>query len=344
MLIAGLIILLLAAAAAAWVWNNLNYDRGEARALERAGFVERQATLPNGAVLNYGEGPAGGPPLLLIHGQGMSWQSYVRVLPELARHFHVFAVDKHGHGGSSKDPASYTAAAIGGDLAQFIEQVIGEPVFLSGHSSGALLSVWLAANAPELVRAVVLEDPPLFSTEPERREKTFAWLDSFRTIHAFLNQDEETDYTRFYLEHNYLQTMFGNAWNGIRNYANRYLDRNQGERLRIFFLPPSMNRAFDLLATDYDLRFGDTFYDGSWFAGFDQAETLARIAAPAVLIHANWSYSDDGVLLAALDADDAARAVALMQNASLVNVNSGHDVHYQQPREFTRILLEHFLP
>ena len=342
LLVIGIALLVVAVAAGAWFWRNMNYDRGDRIKLVDAGFVEKQVALPDGTVLNYGEGPVSGPPLLLVHGQQSSWESYVKVLPELAQHFHVFAVDKHGHGESSKDPTKYTAAAMGADLDTFIEQVIGEPVYLSGHSSGALLSVWLAANAPGRVRSVVLEDPPLFSTEPERKQQTFAWRDSFRNIHGFLDQDEETDYTRYYLEHTELQKFFGNGWNGIRNYANGYLNRNPGERLRIFFLPPSLNRAFDLLDGPYDLRFGDTFYDGSWFRGFDQAETLARISAPTVVIHASWSYSDEGVLLAAMDGDDAQRAVEQLQNGRLVDVKSGHDVHGEKPAEFVKILREQF--
>lgn len=344
MLLVVLVILaLLGLAVGAWFWRNMNYDRGDQRRLDAAGFVERQATLPDGTILNYGEGPDNGPPLLLIHGQQSTWQSYVKVLPELAEQFHVFAVDKHGHGASSKDPAKYTAAAMGADLATFIEQVIGQSVFLSGHSSGGLLSVWLAANAPELVRAVVLEDPPLFATEPGRAQDTFAWRDSFSNIHGFLNQDEESDYTRYYLERSELRGFFGNGWNGIVRYANGYLDRNPGERLRVFFLPPSLNKSFDLLDGPYDLRFGDTFYDFSWFEGFDQTEALARITAPTTIIHASWSYSDAGVLLAAMDGDDAARAVGLLQNGTLVNIKSGHSVHDEKSREFARVLQEQFL-
>lgn len=342
LIVIGSILGLALIAAGIWFWNNMNYDRGDARALEQAGFVEKQFQLPDGTVLNYGEGPVNGPPLLLIHGQQSMWQSYVSVLPDLAGHFHVFAVDKHGHGASSKDPEKYTAQAMGADLAVFIEEVIGEPVMLSGHSSGALLSVWLAANEPELVERAVLEDPPLFSTEPDRREDTFAWRDSFRNIHGFLNQDEETDYARYYLEHTELRGMFGDSWDFIQAFGNGYLNRNPGSPLRIFFLPPSLNRAFGLLDGPYDLRFGDTFYDGSWFDGFDQAETLARVQAPTVLIHASWQYTEEGLLLAAMDGNDAARANSLLPVSRLVNIESGHDVHTEKPDEFVQVLLEHF--
>jgi pimeloyl-ACP methyl ester carboxylesterase len=40
-----------------------------------------------------------------------------------------------------------------------------ERPFLFGHSMGALTAVIVAANAPDLVRAIVLEDPPLFNEQ-----------------------------------------------------------------------------------------------------------------------------------------------------------------------------------
>ncbi len=336
----GGLLLLAVIAAAVYVYNNMNYDKGTEKRLSNAGFLEKQAALPDGTVLNYGEGPDNGPPLLLIHGQMTRWEDYVNVLPQLSKRFHIFAVDCHGHGGSSKDPAKYSARAMGSDFIWFMEQVIGEPAIVSGHSSGGLLTAWLAANSPENVRGVVLEDPPFFSTEAGRRETSFAWLNSFEPIHRFLNQDKETDYVRFYLENTYLQNLFGESWKGIKKYAYSYLDKNPGKRLRIFFLPPSMNRGFDLLSDEYDLRFGDTFYDDTWLVGYDQAETLARIRCPSVLIHASWSCSEDGVLLAAMSGEDAKRAHELIPQNTLVDVKSGHGVHCEKPMEFIDIMLK----
>ena len=68
LLILGGLLLLLLVAAGGYFYNNMNYDKNTARILKNAGFVEKQAVLPDGTVLNYGEGPDNGPPLLLIHG------------------------------------------------------------------------------------------------------------------------------------------------------------------------------------------------------------------------------------------------------------------------------------
>src|SRR5690554_278787 len=67
-----------------YFYSNMNYDRNTIRILDSAAFVEKQAVLPDGTVLNYGEGPDNGVPLLLIHGQMTSWENYVKALPRLS--------------------------------------------------------------------------------------------------------------------------------------------------------------------------------------------------------------------------------------------------------------------
>ena len=98
--------------AAALAWYVGNSRHGEERDLAKAvaaGFVEKRARVEVSlageatgsmieAVVNYAEGPDNGPALVLVHGQGMQWEDYARVLPDLAQRYHVFAVDCFGHG------------------------------------------------------------------------------------------------------------------------------------------------------------------------------------------------------------------------------------------------------
>ena len=339
LLVAGSILAILILAAGAYIYHNLNYEKAPLRRTLRAGFVEKQVTLDDGTILNYAEGPNNGPALLLIHGQTVAWQDYADVLPALSEHYHIFAIDVHGHGKSSRNPEKYSAEAIGTDLAWFMENVIGEPAVVSGHSSGGLLTAWLAANAPENVRGIVLEDPPFFSTEAARTQKTFAWVDSFEPIHRFLAQDEQEDFVLFYLENCYWLHFFGDGREGILQYTASYREKHPDQPLKIFFLPPSITRIF-LFMDSYDPRFGDTFYDCSWMKNFDQAETLARIDMPSVLIHASWSYDENGILLAAMSGEDAGRVHALLSGSKLIDVVSGHDVHAEKPKEFTQIMID----
>lgn len=61
---------------------------------------------------------------------------------------------------------------------------------------------------------------------------------------------------------------------------------------------------------------------------------------PVVLIHANWSYDEDGILMAAMDEADAQRAVDCIPNVRFVRVDSGHGFHFEKPKQFVQLLAD----
>jgi pimeloyl-ACP methyl ester carboxylesterase len=64
------------------------------------------------------------------------------------------------------------------------------------------------------------------------------------------------------------------------------------------------------------------------------------------LIHANWSYDDNGILLAAMDGNDAERARTLLHDVEFHRVDTGHGFHFEDSDRFDEILrnLEARLP
>ena len=320
-----------------YVLNTMTYFKRSMTAVWQAGFVEKQVTI-NGDIVNYAEGPQNGPPLLLIHGQTVDWQSYASVLPELAAHYHIFAVDCYGHGRSAQAPEKYSIEALGTDLAAFMNEVIEEPAVVSGHSSGGLLAVWLAANNPEQVQGIVLEDPPLFTTQLPRAEKTWNYVDLATTAHHFL-ESGETDFVTYNAVHSRLFTLFQELQKPLTKSILAYRAKHPHEPVKVFYMPPVMNellRGFN----NYDPRFGQAFYDGSWNEGYDEAMALASISAPTALIHTNWSYDEDGILMAAMDDQDAEKARSLIQDVQFFKVDSGHGFHFEKPGEFVQILVD----
>jgi pimeloyl-ACP methyl ester carboxylesterase len=54
----------------------------------------------NGLTLHYVTAGEAGPPLLLVHGFPETWWAFHKLIPLLARHHRVFAVDLRGFGDS----------------------------------------------------------------------------------------------------------------------------------------------------------------------------------------------------------------------------------------------------
>ncbi|MGI6743506.1 MAG: alpha/beta fold hydrolase [Eubacteriales bacterium] len=359
-----IVLLIIAAGVGIFAYRNMSYDILNANFLKKKGvklgFTENSAKLSDGSEIYFIEGPDNGPALLLLHGQQVTCFDYAKVLPKLSKDFHVYAPDYYGHGKSSKNPEKYTAAAIGSDIIWFLENVIREKAYISGHSSGALIAAYVSANAPDCITAAVLEDGPFFSTLPGKAEKTISWL-SFKNMYDYLNQDEIKSFMEYSLEHDYMKEVFNandpRAWDMIiKEPALKYLKKHPGQIPKIWYYPPELgvNAIYALNANmqdgtgNYDLRFGVTFYDFSWFDGFDTEEILKNIKAPTIVMHVAPSemtkpgyYDKNGILLAAMDEIDAQRVVDLIPDGRyVVGFKSNHDIHADLPDEYIEVLLD----
>jgi pimeloyl-ACP methyl ester carboxylesterase len=124
--------------------------------------------------------------MLLLHGITSFGGTWDWIVPELAERFRVLRLDFRGHGASDRAPDGYRPAAYLGDAVTTIEQVAGQPCVVMGHSLGGITAATVAQQRPDLVRAVVMEDPPLrlapaASTGSGPLEGN-ALLDSFRVM------------------------------------------------------------------------------------------------------------------------------------------------------------------
>ena len=335
--IAGAIVVVAGVAVGFYCDNNLHAEeRLIGRAFD-AGFTEKQVTV-NGSTVNYAEGPNNGPALVLVHGQGMEWEDYAAVLPELAKRYHVFAVDCFGHGESAHDPALYSCAANGDVLIAFASQVIGGDYIVSGHSSGGVLAAYIASHDTEHVTACVLEDPPLFRVTPEEAQEgagTFAWYDGYVVAHSFLQQSDVTAYPAWYASHSYLFGLFGGLQKLLADQTAAFCAEHPGEHAVNAWVPREWTRGMYFM-DDWDPRFGNSFYDGSWMAGIDQDAMLQQIACPVVYLKASTNYGEDGVLYAATTDDDAARIQRTISRCETTELKSGHDIHFEHPDVFVK--------
>ncbi|MRW83332.1 alpha/beta fold hydrolase [Pseudoduganella sp. FT26W] len=309
-----------------------------------AGFLLKSAQV-NRLSLSYAEGPDNGPPLVLLHAQHLDWFSYSRVMPALSRSFHVFVIDYPGHG-ATRAPADYpmTANQIGADLADFIQQRVGAPVYISGNSSGGLLTVWLAANRPQLVRAALLEDPPLFSSEYPRIRQTIA-AKSFATSYKAVHEHSD-DFLLYWIHASarFFRNHVGPGTSRLLTAAvHVYRHAHPGQPVEIGLVHNDTVRLLIRGLDRYDPRFGAAFYDGSWNQGFSHADALQNIRCPTLLMQANTSTLKDGTLDGAMSEAEAARARGLLRQGQFVKVDATHVINLDQPEAFVQILEKFFL-
>jgi len=311
-----------------WYKNIHWYDKYQ-KALDKVGAIEKQYVLPNGNIINYGEVENDKPALLLIHGQMSTWEDYALVLPELSKNWHIYAIDVYGHGESTHNESLYYIDVNGNDIITFINEVIGKPTVVSGHSNGALTAAYVAAYGGKNIAGVVLEDPPVFSTEGEGWEQSFAYLDTYKTLHEYNNSDKSECWEAYYLRHCYWGELYmKDAMPGIANYAQKYHNSHPNEAVKIGFLPSSIWFVFDY-AQEYDFAYGEKFYDLTWNHGLKHEQILSDVKVPCVYIHAKEMLHENGTYLCAASREQAERAVKYIgDNCKLVETSdSDHVIH-----------------
>lgn len=319
---------------------NLTYDSELMEKVYDAGYIEKSVEMPTGEVINYAVGPKHGPPILLIHGQGVSWKDYDKILPDLSKTFQVYSVDCFGHGESSHNKELYSLKNNGEALTWFINEMIKEPTYIAGHSSGGIIAAWIASENPSLVKGLLLEDPPLFRVTPEEVQEgkgAFAWYETYNVAHEFLQQNETSDYPLYVIENSYFISQLEGLKEPIIETARKYRLKNPEGPIKIIWLPAAWFRA-SLFLDKFDPEFADTFYTGEWLERIDQESMLKDIESKTIYLKASTNYGKDGVLYAANTEEDAQRVIDNLKNAERIDVKGGHSIHFEKPKEYVKAM------
>jgi pimeloyl-ACP methyl ester carboxylesterase len=102
-----------------------------------------------------------GDALVLVHGSWVDRRTWDLVVPMLSQTFRVVRYDRRGYDFRSPSAAPYDFSADANDLVQIIEEGDLHPVHLVGHSLGGCVATRVAAERPELLRSLVVFEPPL---------------------------------------------------------------------------------------------------------------------------------------------------------------------------------------
>lgn len=102
-------------------------------------------------------GGAGNPPMIVLHGLLGSSRNWLSTGRDLARHFHVFALDARNHG-KSAHTADMTFEAMMGDLLDWMDARGLARASIVGHSMGGKTAMLMACRHPGRVERLVVVD------------------------------------------------------------------------------------------------------------------------------------------------------------------------------------------
>lgn len=135
-----------------------------------------KVTLPSGLRVHYqqiGEGPD----VVMVHGiTGNLAVWHLHIVPALAGRLRMLTYDLRGHGLSSTPPTGYSLDAMAEDLLELLDALELECPAVVGHSYGADIALYLAANHPERVSQVIAIEAALPAMEQLRaHDRWIGW-------------------------------------------------------------------------------------------------------------------------------------------------------------------------
>ena len=109
----------------------------------------------------------GGIPIVFLHGFDSSIFEFRRIIPIIAAHTEVWAIDLLGFGFTERFPdCPFSPTSICTHLAAFWRTIIQQPIILVGVSMGGAAAIEFTLNHPEAVHKLVLIDSAGFTQPP----------------------------------------------------------------------------------------------------------------------------------------------------------------------------------
>jgi pimeloyl-ACP methyl ester carboxylesterase len=256
----------------------------------------RGAFTRAGTELVYWTWPGAGPTALLLHGIGNYGRYWDLFADSIAGRLKLIAPDARGHGESGRPAAGYATADFAADALAVLNHIGIARAVVVGHSMGGLHSIHLAARHPERVLALVIVDasPDPLPAGAERAQRLLTGRPA-----RFENRDD----ARAYLE----RTSPG------------YADAVYENRLAFAFREENGG-----LVWRSDPQALERIMSGRMPAE-DRWDALAAITSPTLVVRGTRSN--------VLSEETARRMVQTLADGRLMELDAGHNVPLDRPRE-----------
>lgn len=192
-----------------------------------------------------GEGPA----LVLLHGWPQTWYEWRKVMPALARHHTVYALDLPGLGDSEGAPASFDKKTLARYVHRLLRERIGLDSFdLVAHDLGAGVGAQYVAQFPRRVNSYVHMDYPLPGRRlPAAQYRTFSWHMAFNSQRAIPEElvDDPADMREYITAFSTQVAYGGTAFGGTRTRP-PFTGAETDEYVRTYGRPAVRHAGFEL--------------------------------------------------------------------------------------------------
>ncbi|MFI5718046.1 alpha/beta fold hydrolase [Nocardia sp. NPDC051750] len=271
----------------------------------------------DGVRMHYVTGGSG-TPVVLIHGWPQTWFGWWQIMPALAEHHTVYAVDLPGLGDSTGSPTGYDKAT----LARYIHTLIADRLGVRdarvvGHDFGAAVAFQYATQFPADTARLGYLDLPL--PGPAIDASTYRTMSWHIAFHSQRQVPEAVvgDDVREYLALFYPQVSYGGTAFGGTSDRSPFTAAEIDEYARTYRRPEALTGGFELYRT----------------LGQDVHDTTA--AAPTDI---------PALLMTAQGQLDPVRATVAPRMSNIVRAvdipNAGHWLVEENPRFVTAELLD----
>jgi len=130
-----------------------------------------------------------GPALVLLHTLRTQLDLFEKVVPELSKHFTVYALDYPGHGYSDIPTARYDAAFFTEAVEGFLDRLDLRDVTLAGVSIGGSIALIIAARRnPRVARVIAINPYDYAKGRGMARSSLFGWIVTYASLIPFIGE------------------------------------------------------------------------------------------------------------------------------------------------------------
>ena len=253
-----------------------------------------------------------GAPLILLHTIRTQLDYFQDVIPLLAQHYTVYAVDLPGHGYSSIDTkANYDEPYLRSAVINFIEKLDLREVTLVGESIGAVLVLTVAGELPERIKAVVSSNTYDYDTR---------YADGVRRGNFIAN---------FILGH-FAIPVLGAVFAAMENKVLLGIIMRGGLRLKRW-MPKQLLSEFNSAGFRKGYRYVERNVFANWRSWGEARSNYAAVKVPVKLIYGEHDWSTL--------AERERTAKELGGIAIITVANTGHFAFVDNPHKLAELLL-----